>query len=220
MSILDLGPTPKEKSVGKQSKRILLGFGLLMAIVGIGSTFASTISINAGQEIEFGQGVQRSVFCGGEESITITPISEFVNGGENDEDLGSFGFTGITISDIPANCSDRNFIIKVYGDEAGSLPLEMTSGFPIANVWWAAGCPEDESCRVAGTEDGATYLSSMVEGYQSFGNGDVIATSNSFTLTFSAPQLSSNDVSKIVVETQNDTFGYELCLADGICIPA
>lgn len=218
MSILDLGPSPKEKSVGKQSKRIFLGFGLLMAVIGIGSTFASTISINAGQEIEFGQGVQRSVFCGDEESITITPISEFVNGGDDDEELGTFGFTGITISDIPENCSDRNFIIKVYGEDP--LPLEFVTGQTIANVWWAAGCLEGESCRVAGTEDGLAYLSSNPAGYVEFTGGNVEWTPDSFTVIFSVPNLSSQDVEKIVVETQNDTFGYEMCLLDSICTPA
>ena len=56
MSILDLGTGPSRPSVGKKSTRIFLGFGLLVAVIGIGSTFASTISINANQDIEFGQG--------------------------------------------------------------------------------------------------------------------------------------------------------------------
>jgi hypothetical protein len=226
MSILDLGPSPKEKSVGKQSKRIFLGFGLLMAVIGIGSTFASTISINAGQEIEFGQGVQRSVFCGDEESITITPISEFVNGGD-DEELGTFGFTGITISDIPENCSDRNFIIKVYGDEAGSLPLTIASAgsesIDRVNVWWASGCPEEDvDCRLNAdgfptTTGGAAVLSKNIDAYASTTLARVLVYNPaSFTVEFSNGVLSSDDVTKIVIETQNDTFGYQ-CVLDETC---
>jgi hypothetical protein len=58
-----------------------MGFGLIIAVLGLGSTFAADININ-GQDpnTEFGQGVTKTVFCGAlEEPITVTPISKFVN---------------------------------------------------------------------------------------------------------------------------------------------
>jgi hypothetical protein len=58
-----------------------MGFGLIVAVLGLGSTFAANININ-GQDpnTEFGQGVTKTVFCGAlEEPITVTPISKFVN---------------------------------------------------------------------------------------------------------------------------------------------
>jgi hypothetical protein len=58
MSILDLGNGPSRPSVSGKSKKAILGLGLLVAVLGIGSTLASTISIKANQSIEFGQGVQ------------------------------------------------------------------------------------------------------------------------------------------------------------------
>jgi hypothetical protein len=56
-----------------------MGFGLVIAVLGIGSTFAASININGGQDAEFGQGRTRTVFCGGEQEVTIAPISTYVN---------------------------------------------------------------------------------------------------------------------------------------------
>jgi hypothetical protein len=224
MSILDLGTGTSRPSVGKKSTRIFLGFGLLIAVIGVGSTFASTISINANQDIEFGQGVQKSIFCGGDESITVTPISSFAN---NDE-LGTFGLTGITVSDIPEECSDRNFVIKVYNNTGGSAPLVLSHtsddslSMNIANVWWANGCPDDgENCRLSNSalEDGFALLSNNLEQFSSTSGIASVEANNptSFTVNFLVNVLSSNDVKKIVIETQNDSYGYEKCIALGEC---
>ena len=225
MSILDLGTGPSRPSVGKKSSRIFLGFGLLVAVIGIGSTFASTISINANQDIEFGQGVERTVFCGGNKTITVTPTSTFANS----DDLGTFGLTSITVSDIPEECSDRNFIIKVYDNNGGSEPLILSkigngsydAKMNIANVWWASGCPdENESgCRLAdyATEEGFALLSTSLDTYQfpsEIARIDVNSP-KSFTINFLRNPLSSDQVKKIVIETQNDTFGFNQEFGDG-----
>jgi hypothetical protein len=41
--------------------------------------------------------------------------------------------------------------------------------------------------------------------------------SASFTVRFLSGRLPSNDVRKIVIETQEDTFGFEQCVASGAC---
>jgi hypothetical protein len=56
-----------------------MGFGLVIAVLGIGSTFAASININGGQDAEFGQGRTRTVFCGVDQEVTIAPISTYVN---------------------------------------------------------------------------------------------------------------------------------------------
>jgi hypothetical protein len=60
-----------------------MGFGLVIAVLGIGSTFAANIQINNDETSEFGQGVTQTVFCGDSADdptvITVTPISAFVN---------------------------------------------------------------------------------------------------------------------------------------------
>jgi hypothetical protein len=60
-----------------------MGFGLIIAVLGLGSTFAADITINQDPNTEFGQGVTKTVYCGAdndeEESITVTPLSKFAN---------------------------------------------------------------------------------------------------------------------------------------------
>ncbi len=216
MSILDLGNGPSRPSVGKKSTRIFIGFGLLVAVIGIGSTFASTISINANQNIEFGQGVEKSVFCGGEQKITVTPASTFANSDE----LGTFGLTSITVSDIPAECSDRNFVIKVYDDNEGSASLELShdseDSMSLANVWWANGCPVGQSdCRLQDytLEEGVALVSTTLEEYDS--PAAIVGIDNtptSFTVWFLSNVLPSDNAKKIVIETQNDTYGFDACV--------
>jgi hypothetical protein len=68
-----------------------MGFGLIIAVLGLGSTFAANININGGEpNIEFGQGLTQTVYCGENdegESITVTPISAFVNSVDVDGEL-------------------------------------------------------------------------------------------------------------------------------------
>jgi len=227
MSILDLGTGPSRPSVGKKSTRIFLGFGLLIAVIGIGSTFASTISINANQDIEFGQGVQKSIFCGGTKSITVTPFSTYANRDDNDT---TFGLTGIKVSEIPDDCSGKNFVIKVYGASGNALPLILASdgaspnplNVSLANVWWANGCPEsDAQCdqRDYVLDDGQAFLSISSADYAPAGLiAHVNFSPDSFTVFFDNLPVSSNSVNKISIETQDDVFGLEQCIAQQVCV--
>ena len=81
MSLLSLNSPTGRSPRGKKSSRAWMGFGLAIAVLGIGSTFAASININGGQDTEFGQGRTRTVFCGGDEKVTIAPISTYVNRG-------------------------------------------------------------------------------------------------------------------------------------------
>jgi hypothetical protein len=223
MSILDLGTGPSRPSVGKKSTRIFLGFGLLVAVIGIGSTFASTISINADQNIEFGQGVQRSIFCGGTKSITVTPISTYANNSDSDT---TFGLSGIRVSDIPKECSGKNFVIKAFGENGVATPLILASdgasSFPVnmtlANVWWANECPEAENeCDL---DEGLAFLSISNDLYVPAGNiAEVSYLPDSFTITLKSFIQNSNLVKKISIETQDDVLGLEGCLTSQECRP-
>ena len=80
MSLLNLNSPAGRGQRGKNSSRAWMGFGLVIAVLGIGSTFASSITLNSpGGTTEFGQGVTQTVYCGGDQSVTITPISTYVN---------------------------------------------------------------------------------------------------------------------------------------------
>jgi hypothetical protein len=224
MSILDLGNGPTTRSSSGKSKKAILGLGLLVAVLGIGSTLASTISINANQSIEFGQGVQQSVYCGSGErqSITVTPASAFSN-----SETGTFGLSAIEISNIPEECSDMNFVIKVYDSSSPDpkrLAYNNPNGMGLANVWWASGCPEAEpNCRLNQSLDAVADGYALISSSSAFaapttGLASVRADSSStFTVEFLNGRLPSNDVRKIVIETQEDTFGFEACEASGDC---
>ena len=68
-----------EKSPKKFKKyRGFIGVGLIAAAIGLGSTLAANININAGP-VEFGQGVAQTVSCSGDESVIVTPATSFTN---------------------------------------------------------------------------------------------------------------------------------------------
>ncbi len=68
-----------EKSPKKFKKyRGFIGIGVIAAAVGLGSTLAANININAGP-VEFGQGVAQTVSCSGDESVIVTPATSFTN---------------------------------------------------------------------------------------------------------------------------------------------
>jgi len=83
MSLLNLNSPEGRSPRGKKSSRVWMGFGLIIAVLGLGSTFAASININNNDTSEFGQGVTQTVFCGDSADvptdITVTPISAFVN---------------------------------------------------------------------------------------------------------------------------------------------
>ena len=88
MSILNLNTPQGRGPVGKKSMKLWMGVGLLAAVLGFGSTLAANISINNGNQSEFGQGVSETIYCGSENptKITVRPISKFVNSVDIDGD--------------------------------------------------------------------------------------------------------------------------------------
>lgn len=89
MSILNLNAPQGRGPAEKKSLKILMGVGLLAAVLGFGSTLAANISINNGNQSEFGQGVSETIYCGSENptKITVRPISKFVNSVDIDGDI-------------------------------------------------------------------------------------------------------------------------------------
>lgn len=80
MSILNLNSPQGRGPIGKKKTKIWMGVGLLVAVLGFGSTFAANITLNSpGGTTEFGQGVTQSVYCGGNRSVTVTPFSIYQN---------------------------------------------------------------------------------------------------------------------------------------------
>lgn len=66
---------PIQKAKRRTAPIILASFGLVAIIAVGGSTFAANIALNAGSDVEFGQGRQRAVTC--DQDITVTPVAVY-----------------------------------------------------------------------------------------------------------------------------------------------
>ena len=115
MSILNLdfqsgGATPPRS---KRAVKFWVGIGLIAAVLGVGSTLASTITLNNGNATEFGQGVSTSIFCGGtEQTIQVTPVSLFDNTAV--DTATAFIVGQVKVTGIPAACAGVDFVVSLY----------------------------------------------------------------------------------------------------------
>jgi hypothetical protein len=112
--------------------RAFIGIGVIAVAIGLSSTLAANISINAGP-VEFGQGVAQTVACSGEESIIVTPATSFTNAPASvTRDATFYGGDTITVTsaenlsvgmllDIPA---DSDYVIT----EINGLEIRMSYG--------------------------------------------------------------------------------------------
>ena len=232
MSILNLnGPTGRSPR-GKRAVRVWMGIGLVIAVLGVGSTLASTITINGGTNKEFGQGVQRTVYCGGNQQITVTPVSSYLNVAEpvpsesessspelksesatpSASDLaGTFYLSGIKVSEIPEQCSGVDFVFSVYDQAGTATPVKISSraGTDIYNptVYWYDN-------REGSSPNYGGLLSASRSEYADASELMQLVVlpkreKGAFTINFldaiGIDHALINDVGRVVIETQNDT---------------
>jgi hypothetical protein len=80
MSLLNLSSPAGQSPRGKKSLKMWMGAGLVVAVLGIGSTFAANITLNSPDGIsEFGQGITQTVYCGGDTVVSVAPVSAYSN---------------------------------------------------------------------------------------------------------------------------------------------
>ena len=96
MELLKFNDAPKNTRRGKNPAGFI-GAGIMVAVMGLSSTLAGTITLNAGQTVEFGQGVVNTAAC--DSSIKLTPTSSF--------DGDTFTVSGLTIEQIGLSTSDE-----------------------------------------------------------------------------------------------------------------
>jgi len=131
MSILNLDNLPSAPRGRKiNGKFVVLG---LVALAGVGTTLAGSITLNSSQAVEFGQAVARTASCDTNGGITVAPTAKFsnVNGG-----TGSFNLGTITITGIDDNCAGRVFTIKGY-DDSNQTPINLVTanaGTPSSSI--------------------------------------------------------------------------------------
>ena len=170
MSILNLeynGGSRGRAPRNKRNLKVWIGVGLVGAVIGIGSTLASTITINNGNSTEFGQGISTTIFCGGQkQTVQVTPISSFDNADPNP--ASAFYVGQIKVTGIPSSCAGVDFSISIYDAGLTPNPLPMSADMSVAlntpnnvlnagtaNVWFPDNCPTAENITLLCTDPNA-----------------------------------------------------------------
>jgi len=225
MSILNLdyqggsGTPPRNK----RTVKIWVGIGFIAAVLGIGSTLASTITLNNGNATEFGQGVSASIFCGGsQQSVQVIPVSYYNNAAVGQDP--SFVVGQVKVTGIPEACAGVDFSLSLY-DNIGTLaPISMAANVSSVNVWYANNCPISTNITLSCSDQNAGtnahgaliwYLdpSGTVTSASNDVSTDVHVVSDvslgTFTLTLpSDTPIDASGLGKIVIETQADQNGF------------
>ena len=125
-------PAPRKSSTKKSNLKSLAGLATVAAVAVLGSTLAANISLGTGSTLEFGQGVQVTAAC--DESITLTPKVNFVNGANPVFMLSTIGFSnldsralGSASSNGGTGCATRTLTLNAYGDTSAT-PLNIATG--------------------------------------------------------------------------------------------
>jgi hypothetical protein len=160
----------------------ILKVGALSVAAVMGTTLAANININSGSVQEFGQGVSIVTACSGSESISIRPSSTF------DSALSKFTISKITLSNIPANCVNKDFLISIYSDVS---VVSLDTGVDTARIVYKGALTSLVYSGISGTN---TFGASISDAAESGGYG-------TFALDLTgAPPLAEN-VKKITLQS-------------------
>ena len=121
MPILEFESSAAKGPAPKKPLKLILGAGVLVGALALGSTLAASINLNGGDNVEFGQGFVATTACDSD-GITVTPFSTFINAtGGGEHRLTSIRLSGIDSSD--GACEGKTFRIRAYGE--GPDPLDL-----------------------------------------------------------------------------------------------
>jgi hypothetical protein len=150
-----------EPSERKPFLASILKVGALSVAAVLGTTFAANININSGGNGEFGQGVSITTACSGSESISIKPSSAF------DSTQSKFKVNKFVLSNIPANCLNKDFLISIYSDVS---VISLDTGVDTARVVYKGAQTTQVYSGLSGANTlGASISSASVSGgYGSF----------------------------------------------------
>ena len=186
MEILRFEESPRKSGLRITKSRGLIAVLGVFAFAALGTTLAGSITLNAGQNIEFGQAVARTASCDTVGGITIAPTAKFANaGGANG--TGTFNLGTITVSGIDDTCIGKVFTIEAYDNTANSSPLNIVS---------VSTTPYYKASFTAGTTPAA---SGGVNAVWSGGS----PSSNSMAVGFSGTTIDAASVQKLTIESSN-----------------
>jgi hypothetical protein len=121
MPILEFEASAAKGPAPKKPLKLVLGAGVLVGALALGSTFAANINLNGNSDVEFGQGVVTTTACD-DDGITVTPFSTFINqAGGGEHRLSSIRLSGIDSSE--GACEGKTFRVRAYGATGPALDL-------------------------------------------------------------------------------------------------
>lgn len=197
MEILKFGdnPSPNRSNNNQRKPAAMIVAGVLVAMMGMSTTLAGTITIGTNNRVEFGQGLVNTAAC--DSAITVTPAASFSNTGS---DSDTFTVTSITLSGIEggataasSNCMGKYLTVRAYAGSSGTaLTFDATTGSDANNLKFQI--PTTDSVANAGTftASGASNTFSGAQGW-SGANGQI--TLDGFTLP--------NSVTRFTIESSD-----------------
>lgn len=175
MEILKFGdnPSPNRSNNNQRKPAAMIVAGVLVAMMGMSTTLAGTITISTNNRVEFGQGVVNTAAC--DDAITVTPSATFVNSGQA-LSIDTFSVTTLKFSGIKGgateaedNCMGKYLTIRAYAGSSNT-PMNIQADTGTSTNYFKFRIP-----TTAGTSSGANST-----GGWSVYSG---ATSNTFTDT-------------------------------------
>jgi hypothetical protein len=149
----------------------------LIALLPIGATLASNISLGNNSPVEFGQGVNKLVTCAPNVPIFLKPKTAFMNSAGTG---AHYKFAGISLEGIQNTCIGYDFVIRAYGESGFALPILDTNKTEI-RIYQTSG-----NTFSTNANDGITFSD------VAFGQ---------FVATFDSPTSRSADVYRLTIET-------------------
>jgi hypothetical protein len=184
---------PVEEPVAKRKnpKSILASVMLLLAGgLFLNTTLAANINISTGGKVEFGQGISVATACSGSTALTVTPNSSFVNA----SGAGSYYFSSVTVSGIPAGCNGVDFQISAYDSVTSTaLPIFGTNK-TVASVW----------------NNGGSY-----QGGKGWLGSNITSGSGTFTISFTTPVALASTVERLTLQSTTHAAGD--CATENLC---
>lgn len=182
-------PEPEARTKKSSGKRGLpIGAMVAAGVVAyslLGTTLAGNIAINAGSDIEFGQGYAATAACDAD-GVLISPAASF-NASTN-----KFSINEIKISGIDYACNDKYFRITGYSD--GTPPSGVTAN----SIQQFIASNNYVKIQLAANGGVKTPSSGMTVVFTAAASG---ATDGVATITFASPNADAVNVEKMTIES-------------------
>ena len=187
-------PEQETKDNPDRKKNIVIGFCASVVLIGsaifyLPTSIGGSVAINTGANKEFGVGVSARTACSGTNSLVISTsssnsvVSESPSPSPSQLDLSSTSLklSSITVSNVPATCTLKDFIIRVYDESGNELPL-FNSTSTDAYVYM-----NSKSAFRAGLDSTGMTVTSI--------------STSKFKVAFDTPVSTSVDVKSITIES-------------------